>query len=168
MFRNRLLSTAALAVLGFGLIVAPAAAGWGSAQGGGDRGARMFERYDTDGDNKIGRQEFEEARTARFATADADGDGGVTMQEFMAYAEARRVDRLTSMFEQLDIDDDGVLIAEELDRRSDAMFTLMDRDGDGVVTQDELPQRGSKRGDRGPKRGDGGPMGGGRGPAPAR
>ncbi len=164
MFRNRLLSTAALAVLGFGLIAAPvAAAGWGGAKGGGDRGARMFERYDTDGDGKISREEFEQARAARFATADADGDGAVTVQEFMTYAEARRVERLTSMFEQLDTDDDGVLSAEELDRRADAMFTRLDRDGDGVVTKEDLPQRGAKRGERGPMRGDQGP-----GPGPAR
>ena len=73
----------------------------------GDRGAAMFQQFDTDGDGAITKAEIDAAAAARFAEADADKDGKLSAEELAARGPAQ-------MFDRLDADKDGTLTAEEL------------------------------------------------------
>lgn len=76
-------------------------------------------RADRDGDQRLSRAEFVDARLQRLAAADADQDGSVTSEERRAAAEARRAGRLDARFDRLDADDDGVISKAEFEARRD-------------------------------------------------
>lgn len=152
MTRNRFLTTAAVAVLGASLAVGPALA-FGPGGGPGKGGASMLERYDADGDGTVSRAEFESNHADRFGKADVNADGTLSLEEFNAYVQSRRDDRIRMMHERLDANKDGVVSAEEIDAVSSDRFGRLDRNNDGVITQDEVAWMG-KKGYRG--RGPGG------------
>lgn len=56
----------------------------------GDRGAKMFEKLDTDKNGTISEAEFLTKSKERFATMDANGDGAVTPEEAKAAHEKMR------------------------------------------------------------------------------
>ena len=53
------------------------------------RGKRRFARLDTNGDGKLGFDEYAVTTTTRFKKADADGDGVLVAEEFKATAVKR-------------------------------------------------------------------------------
>ena len=55
-----------------------------------DLGARLFQRYDQDGDGRLSRDEAPAALRENFERFDADGDGQVTREEFSAVVAAVR------------------------------------------------------------------------------
>lgn len=163
-------ATALALLLAAGIAVAaPALAhegkrgGGGMDQRGGDRGAMLFERFDSDGDGRVTRDEVAAARTARQAALDADGDGFVSRDEMTAHAQAeasaRAASRAGRMFDRLDADGDGRLGAAEVMTgqmgNGMQMFDRLDADGDGVITRDEAAVRGNGMRDRMERRGDG-------------
>ncbi len=50
-------------------------------QGGGNKGGKMFERHDINGDGVITKSEFLESAEKMFAKLDLDGNGEVTKEE---------------------------------------------------------------------------------------
>ncbi len=100
--------------------------------------ARMFARWDSDGDGKIAFAELPGRKRQRLGQADANGDGMLTLQEIQTAHAARKA--------QMDRNHDGRVSDEERDvaraKRHTDHFAAKDLDNDGTVTQSEL---GAKR-----------------------
>lgn len=94
-----------------------AAGGVAVAQQSPDRAQARPLRADADGDRRLSRAEFVDARVQRLAAVDADGDGSVTREERRAAAQARRAGRAEARFDRLDADNDGVISKAEFDAR---------------------------------------------------
>ena len=75
----------------FALQALPALAEDGGAKHG-DRGARIFEKLDTDKDGKISEAEQVAHAKERFAAMDANKDGFVTKEEGKAHHEAKKAE----------------------------------------------------------------------------
>lgn len=114
-----------------------AAGGVAVAQQSPDRAQARALRADADGDQRLSRAEFVDARVQRLAAADADRDGSVTREERRAAHQARRAGRADARFERLDADNDGVISKAEFDARGE--------------------RRAEARADRGPRRAHRGP-----------
>lgn len=97
-----------------------AAGGVALAQQTPDRPHARGMRADADGDQKLSRAEFVEARVQRLSAADADRDGSVTPDEMRAAAQARRAGRAEARFDRLDADNDGAISRAEFDARREA------------------------------------------------
>ena len=69
-------------------------------------GARLG---DTDGDQRISREEFLARHLERFDSGDQNRDGTVTGEEMQAAHAARRAEMRGRMFERLDADSDGAI-----------------------------------------------------------
>ncbi len=88
--------------------------GQGPGQGMvGEESARLA-LLDSDGDGIITREEMETARQTEFEAADTDGDGYLGAAELAAMQEAQRADRLSTLFDLIDADDDLVISLEEM------------------------------------------------------
>jgi len=57
---------------------------------GGKKGAKMFEKHDTNSDGVISKDEFLAHATERFDKMDVDGNGEVSQEEAKAAGEAKR------------------------------------------------------------------------------
>jgi Ca2+-binding EF-hand superfamily protein len=130
-------------VLAMGLGGVALAAGPDGMMPRGERGAQMFQQFDTDGDGNITRAEIDAAAAARFAAADTDGDGFLSAEELAAHAAAMQAERHAAgsqrMMERLDADKDGKVSAAEMAAHSPArMFDRLDADEDGAITRDEM------------------------------
>ena len=66
------------------------AAGPGGKGGPGGNPAAFMERFDSDKDGKLSKDELPERMQARFSEIDSDGDGSVSSQEFSKFAAANR------------------------------------------------------------------------------
>ena len=97
-----------------------AAGGVAMAQQTPDRPHARGMRADADGDQKLSRVEFVEARVQRLAAADADRDGSVTPEEMRAAAQTRRAGRAEARFDRLDADNDGAISRAEFDAHREA------------------------------------------------
>ncbi len=72
----------------------------------GDRGAKMFEKHDTDGDGVVTKEEALSHAEARFDKMDADGDGKLTKDEAKAAKEKMR-EKWKEMKDKKDAMDSG-------------------------------------------------------------
>lgn len=123
-------AVAALALAGGALLVAPGAASEDAPRAE-RRADRMLERWDADGDGRIGRADLDDVRLERFRRLDGDGDGRVSLGEIEAHVAAhgaRGEAHAARMFERMDRDGDGALSAEERARRG----TMGDGAGHGM------------------------------------
>ena len=119
---------------------------------------RMLERWDADGDGKLGRDEWK-GRAEMFEQLDADGDTFVTEQEFAEGAARimKRRNPAEELLGMMDTDADGRLSEDEWS----GFFKNADENGDGFLSHDELmkamrPQRDAQ----GPPPGGGPPAAG--------
>ena len=131
------LMVAALAALSVG-------GGWTAwaDSGSGDHRAKMLERYDTNQDGAIDRDEFTAGRDDWFTNLDNDADGVVTQSEFdeaiARFHEAHDGgERHGPDFSKLDTDGDGNATRAEFEAAADRLFTRFDRNGDGVLSPDD-------------------------------
>ena len=74
-------------------------------------------RGDADGDGRVSRAEFVEARIARLTAADANRDGTVTAEERRAAMQARRAEHVAARFDRLDADKNGQISRDEFSAR---------------------------------------------------
>lgn len=123
----------AVALFGFGALLATPA----EAQGFGQRGQDRLQAIDTDGDGAISRAESEAAHAERFAKADSNGDGVITFAEFDAQMKRGKADRKQAMFDRLDTDGSGEVTKAELSASNAARFDQGDLNGDGLITAEE-------------------------------
>ncbi|MEQ8934873.1 MAG: EF-hand domain-containing protein [Amphiplicatus sp.] len=119
---------AATIILGLGLMTAPAFAG--------ERGDKMWDKMDKDGDGQIALSELNDRSRAFFEAADANGDGAITKEEMKAHHEAKRAEREAKRFP--DADGDGVVSKAEYDAKADERFAKLDANGDGVLSEEEM------------------------------
>ncbi|MEX1108707.1 MAG: hypothetical protein WEC00_07355 [Dongiaceae bacterium] len=114
-----------------------AAAGSGSD----DHRAKMLERYDSNADGAIDRDEFTTGRDDWFAKLDADSNGVVTQTEFdeaiAQFREEHGSERRGPDFSKLDSDEDGNATRAEFEAAAERMFTRFDQNGDGVLSPDD-------------------------------
>ncbi|MDZ4737188.1 MAG: EF-hand domain-containing protein [Rhodospirillaceae bacterium] len=104
-------------------------------------GSKMLERYDSNADGAIDRDEFMTGRDDWFAKLDANNDGVVTETEFdEAIAQFRTEtgsERRGPDFSKIDSDEDGSATRAEFEAAAERMFTRFDRNGDGVLSPDD-------------------------------
>ena len=108
-----------------------------------DRGDRIIDHLDTDGDDLISLQEFHppgDRGNKLLERADLNGDGVVTLEEAQQAASARMAEHLKKMeakLAELDADEDGIVTTDEI--RAHA-FSRIDEDGDGFLSANEFNQ----------------------------
>lgn len=110
----------------------------GERRGGGHGGkwvARLMERYDTNGDGKITRAEFDDIRTTLFGNADADGSTSVSLEEFATVWQDMNQERIVRGFQRYDTNGDLTITSEEYTEGNIDFVKKHDRNGDGVVTK---------------------------------
>lgn len=100
--------------------------------------------YDSDGDGKVGRAEFDRVRAAQFARTDGNQDGVLSLDEYLAEFEQRLDARIVTLtrredrqvrvrFGVLDSDRDGRMTFAEYQASGKRLFETADRNHDGVV-----------------------------------
>lgn len=105
----------------------------------GERGSRMLDRFDTDGDGRISMSEFQPPRAgAMLERADTNEDGMVTLEEAEQHHQEMMAERLEQMKQRMDT----------MQARMRDHFTEMDANGDGAVTKDEARQSAFSRIDK--------------------
>lgn len=113
----------------------------------------MFNRFDSDGDGQVSREDLDGLAESRFSEADANSDGFLSEEELRASAEKRmseRAERMSArMLERLDENGDGQISLEEMSEkgnRGERFFERADADGDGVVTRTEFLEMEPRKG----------------------
>ncbi|MEM1162821.1 MAG: EF-hand domain-containing protein [Pseudomonadota bacterium] len=105
-----------------------------------ERGQKMFERVDANGDGLISISEARAMREERFGKMDANGDGRVTLAELQETGKARRAERMAKRFEKMDANGNGAIERTEFEDMAEARFERIDQNGDGALSQDEIRQ----------------------------
>lgn len=134
---NRAILMAAL----FAAATAGASLSATAGSGSDEHRSKMLERYDSNADGAIDRDEFMTGRNDWFAKLDANSDGVVTETEFdEAIAQFRTEsgsERRGPDFSKIDSDEDGSATRAEFEAAAERMFTRFDRNGDGVLSPDD-------------------------------
>jgi len=128
--RNSLKMTATL----IGLMVV---LGGAAIAAGGGHHARMFNKADVNGDDKVSREEFKPFANKRFARFDTDGNGVVTDDEVKAHLMRRMERRQKHLMRRFDADGDGKVTQAEYGDRVATMFDVIDKNDDGAITREE-------------------------------
>ena len=104
---------------------------------GGGHHARMFNKADVNGDDKVSREEFKPFANKRFARFDTDGNGVVTGDEVKAHLTRRIERRQKRLMRRFDADGDGKVTQAEYGERVATMFDVIDKNDDGAITREE-------------------------------
>ena len=106
-----------------------------------DRAEHLFERYDTNQDGKITKDEIASARKASITKYDADKNGQLSLDEFQGLFNEIMRHRMVRMFQKLDRDGDAKVSEAEIARRVDRMMAHLDRNDDGEIECSELKRK---------------------------
>ena len=107
--------------------------GWG-----GDRGDRLFEQFDANGDGMITQAEIDQVLGDRLASFDQNDDGGLSLEEYQALWLDAMHERMVDRFQAHDDDGDAVVTVEEFVGSYSSMARRIDRNGDGQITRDDF------------------------------
>ena len=123
-------------------------------------------RGDADGDGRISRAEFVDARVSRLTAIDANRDGSISAEERQSGIDTRRNQRASARFEALDKDGNGSVSREEFAAAREMRGDRAERGGRHGMRQGG--HRGGPRGHwgrgRGGHPGEWGPQAEARGP----
>ena len=100
----------------------------------------MRARFDTDGDGEISEAERQSAKESLRTFRDRRGEDrprGPRMDKRSKSGDNR--------WEEIDVNGDGLVSAQEHRAGADKMFEMLDADGDGVLTEGEGRRRKPKR-----------------------
>ena len=129
----------------------------GGMQGGMQDGMRggmgpgmMLDRFDTDKDGRISKDEMRAGTDKLFAEVDTSKDGFISKEEMAAHHKAmhdkmheRMHDRMQERWKGADKDGDGALSKAEVDAakmpRLSRDFDKLDKNKDGKLSPDEIP-----------------------------
>lgn len=104
------------------------------------RGARMFDRFDSDASGTVSLEEFVNGANHRFSRLDGNDDGTVSESEvdaFIAKRTRRIKDRILS---RLDSDGDGAITRAEYELARKNRFARLDTDKSGEIEKSEANQ----------------------------
>lgn len=136
MMRKEIVSVIYILVLGLGA---------SSAIAGSYGHGKVMRHFDTNRDDIVTQEEFDQVLTQRFKKMDIDDNGTVSRDEFRQYTQKRRTDRKNRHYKAIDTNGDGQITKEEYlqDKRNSAEhhYAKMDKDGNGVVSIQEFTQR---------------------------
>ena len=118
----------------------------GKQHGPGDRGAKIFEKFDLNEDGTVTKAEAEEASATRMTAADKNNDGQMSLEEFQTVWLEMTRPMMVDRFQDLDEDANGAVTAAEFDRPISKIFVYMDENGDGSITIAELRNMHGKHG----------------------
>jgi|GEM_PF-3789566 len=120
---------------------------------GGHSSKSFFERYDTDENGSVTKEEFAAAREKGYKRRDANGDGKVYVDEYVAEYEVRLDEQLKkrresaikqtyTRFGVMDADKDEIMTLEEFNKSGDRVFARRDKNEDGKIdAQDKVSKK---------------------------
>jgi len=104
--------------------------------------AELFARADSNHDGVVGRQEFLDARAARFDKLDRNHDGYLTDDDMPRFvrSDAGRMRKFHAVLQMADSDHDGTVSRDEFIAAGMRMFELVDTNHDNVIDRAEMKQ----------------------------
>ncbi len=101
----------------------------------------MFDRFDTDKDGRISKDEMRAGTDKVFAETDTNKDGFISKEEMEAHHKAMR-DKMQERWKAADTDGDGALSKTEVDAAKmthlSRDFDKLDKNKDGKLSPDEI------------------------------
>lgn len=107
---------------------------------GGNHGGGMFgmmERYDSNGDGSLGRDEALAVRLDQFKKFDVNNDGILDLTEYRQLWMEAMNKRMVKNFQSHDADGDGKVTPAEFNDKFARMMTSLDRNRDGKIDADD-------------------------------
>jgi len=119
--------------------------------GTGNRGGHFMDRFDSNKDGTVTKEEINKVRSEEFLKYDKDGNGVLSVDEWKAMREDRLNQRMQRQFTRHDSNNDGAISQEEFMTKPERMMSHLDKNGDNVIDADEMPghRRGSCNGPKG-------------------
>ena len=107
--------------------------------------------FDADGDGRITRREFIDAREQRFVRMDKNGDGFIRADDFRRLQTSAAVrQRLAQLLADADFDRDGAVSRGEFSVTGTPLFDAADRNADGFVDRTEVARLRAALSEHGP------------------
>ena len=101
--------------------------------------AAQTARFDADGDGRITRREFIDARELRFTRLDRNGDGNIRADDFRGFQASATVrQRVEQLLADADMNDDGAVSRAEFSVTGTPLFDQADVNADGFVDRTEV------------------------------
>jgi len=115
--------------------------GKGSMHGKAHGMMEMMDRYDTNGDGALGKDEVLAERSKQFKTFDKNGDGQLDLEEYKALWADAMNKRMVRAFQRHDSNGDGKISEQDFNKQFARMLTFMDRNEDGKIDRDDMHQK---------------------------